>query len=190
MMVKCVAVGDTGVGKSSLRISYTINQFPNEYFPAGANTFSANVLIGNKTYTLGLFDTTNQEECDRLRPLSYPQTDVVLICFSIISPTSFENIKEKWLPEVNYYCSSVPFLIVATQVDLRENVEVIEKLGRQNQRPISSDTDSCLARELGAAKYVECSALTQKGLKDVFQEAIVAALEPPVFKKERRCVVV
>ena len=52
-------------------------------------------MIGGDPYTLGLFDTAGQEDYDRLRPLSYPQTDVFLVCFSVVSPSSFENVKEK-----------------------------------------------------------------------------------------------
>lgn len=78
----------------------------------------------------------------------------------------------------------MPCLIVGTQVDLREDAAVCEKLARQKQRPVQHDAGERLARELGAVKYVECSALTQKGLKNVFDEAIVAALEPPVVKKK------
>ena len=53
------------------------------------------VMIGGEPYTLGLFDTAGQEDYDRLRPLSYPQTDVFLVCFSVVSPSSYENVKEK-----------------------------------------------------------------------------------------------
>jgi cell division control protein 42 len=92
---------------------------------------------------------------------------------------------------------------VGTQIDLRDDGAQLEKLARQKQRPIYTDQGEKLARELGAVKYVECSALTQKGLKNVFDEvgtpwavscahlmlipslqAIVAALEPPVMKKK------
>lgn len=52
-------------------------------------------MIGGEPYTLGLFDTAGQEDYDRLRPLSYPQTDVFLVCFSVVSPSSFENVREK-----------------------------------------------------------------------------------------------
>lgn len=128
-----------------------------------------------------------QEDYDRLRPLSYPQTDVFLVCFSVTSPASFENVKEKWFPEVHHHCPGVPCLIVGTQIDLRQDPNVLEKLTRQKQRPIGFDAGERLARELGAVKYVECSALTQKGLKNVFDEAIVAALEPPVKKKSKKC---
>jgi len=93
-------------------------------------------MIGDDPYTLGLFDTAGtssllyskieltplgQEDYDRLRPLSYPQTDVFLVCFSVTSPASFENVKEKWFPEVHHHCPGVPCLIVGTQVDLRED---------------------------------------------------------------------
>lgn len=80
-------------------------------------------------------------------------------------------------------------MIVGTQVDLRDDPVVVEKLARQKQRPLASSDGERLARELGAVKYVECSALTQKGLKNVFDEAIVAALEPPVVKKSKKCVI-
>lgn len=113
---------------------------------------------------------SGQEDYDRLRPLSYPQTDVFLVCFSVTSPASFENVKEKWFPEVRHHCPGVPCLIVGTQVDLRDDPQVMDKLQRQKQRPVAADQGERLARELGAVKYVECSALTQKGLKNVFDE--------------------
>lgn len=113
---------------------------------------------------------TGQEDYDRLRPLSYPQTDVFLVCFSVTSPASFENVKEKWFPEVHHHCPGVPCLIVGTQIDLRDDPQVLEKLARQKQRPVTPEQGERLARELGAVKYVECSALTQKGLKNVFDE--------------------
>lgn len=92
------------------------------------------------------------------------------MCFSVTSPASFENVKEKWFPEVHHHCPGVPCLIVGTQIDLRDDPQVLEKLQRQKQRPITSEQGERLARELGAVKYVECSALTQKGLKNVFDE--------------------
>lgn len=112
-----------------------------------------------------------------------------LVCFSVASPASFENVKEKWFPEVHHHCPGVPCLIVGTQVDLRNDPTVVEKLNRQRLRPVSTEFGERLARDLGAVKYVECSALTQKGLKNVFDEAIVAALEPPVTKKSKKCVI-
>lgn len=109
-----------------------------------------------------------QEDYDRLRPLSYPQTDVFLVCFSVVSPSSFENVKEKWVPEITHHCQKTPFLLVGTQIDLRDDVGVIEKLAKNKQKPITFEQGEKLARELRAVKYVECSALTQvrKSTKD------------------------
>ena len=146
-------------------------------------------MIGDEPYTLGLFDTAGQEDYDRLRPLSYPQTDVFLVCFSIVSPASFENVKEKWFPEVHHHCPGVPCLIVGTQMDLRDDPSFIEKLAKNKQKPITSSQGEKLANDLGAVKFVECSALRQKGLKDVFDEAILAALDPPKEKKSKKCLI-
>jgi hypothetical protein len=94
----------------SLHNRYTTNKFPSEYVPTVFDNYAVTVMIGDDPYTLGLFDTAGQEDYDRLRPLSYPQTDVFLVCFSVTSPASFENVKEKWFPEVRgVACRSHPW---------------------------------------------------------------------------------
>jgi len=109
-----------------------------------------------------------------------------LVCFSVVSPPSFENVKEKWLPEVHHHCPSVPCLIVGTQSDLREDQAYVEKLFKNKQKPIQTAQGEKMALDLNAVTYVECSALRQKGLKNVFDEAILAALDPPNTKKGRK----
>uniref|UniRef100_A0A2K6CZD0 Cell division control protein 42 homolog n=1 Tax=Macaca nemestrina TaxID=9545 RepID=A0A2K6CZD0_MACNE len=180
--IKCVVVGDGAVGKTSLLISYTTNKFPSEHVLTVFDNYAVN------PYTLGLFDTAEQEHYDRLLLLSYPQTDVYLVCFSVVSPPSFENAKEKWVPEITRHCPKTPFLLVGIQIGLRDDPPAIEKLSKNKQKPITPETAEKLVRDPKAVRYVECSALTQKGLKNVFDEAILAALEPPEPKKSRRCV--
>ena len=93
----------------------------------------------------------------------------------------------QWVPEITHHCPKTPFLLVGTQVDLRDDAGTIEKLIKNKQKPITVESAEKQARELRAVKYVECSALTQKGLKNVFDEAILAALEPPEQPKKKIC---
>ncbi|KAJ7038088.1 small GTPase rac1p [Mycena alexandri] len=155
--IKCVVVGDGAVGKTCLLISYTTNAFPVLF-----DNYSANVMVDGKTISLGLWDTAGQEDYDRLRPLSYPQTDVFLICFSLVSPPSYENVRTKWYPEIAHHAPST------------SNQATIEKLRDRRMAPIQYQQGVQMQRDISAVKYLECSALTQKGLKTVFDEAIRA----------------
>jgi len=184
--IKLVVVGDGGVGKTCLLIAYTSNSFPQEYVPTVFDNYSANVMVDGKTVSLGLWDTAGQEDYDRLRPLSYPQTDVFLVCFNTISPSSFQNVKTKWVPEVKHHCPESKLLIVGTKIDLREDPDALSRLRERNLEAITEKEGRELASSVNAVCYVECSALTQKGLKIVFDEAIKCILFPEDSKGKKK----
>ncbi|KAK3869695.1 hypothetical protein Pcinc_025019, partial [Petrolisthes cinctipes] len=117
------------------------------------------------------------DDFDSLRPLCYPQTDVFLVCFSVVSPTSFHNVKEKWLSELRQHNPRPPIVLVGTQSDLRTDVKVLIELAQYREQPVSEVAARRLAHQIGAIGYVESSALTQRNLKEVFDQAILAALE-------------
>jgi len=176
--VKLVVVGDGTVGKTCLLIAYTTNSFPEEYVPTVFDNYSANVMVDGKTVSLGLWDTAGQEDYDRLRPLSYPSTDIFLICFSLVNPSSFTNVKTKWHPEVSHHCPDARVMLVGTKSDLKDNREVLDKLAQNGQAPITQQQAEQMAKEIKAVGYLECSSLTQKGLKTVFDEAIKVVIFP------------
>ncbi|XP_077180025.1 rho-related GTP-binding protein RhoJ isoform X2 [Paroedura picta] len=152
-MLKCVVVGDGAVGKTCLLMSYANDAFPEEYVPTVFDHYAVTVTVGGQQHLLGLYDTAGQEDYNQLRPLSYPNTDVFLICFSVVNPASYHNVQEEWVPELKGCMPQVPYVLIGTQI--------------------------------GAQCYLECSALTQKGLKAVFDEAILTIFNPK--KKKPQC---
>lgn len=124
-----------------------------------------------------------QEDFDSLRPLCYPQTDVFLVCFSVMSPSSFTNVVERWLPEIRLHRPSARVILVGTHCDLRNTVQVLIELSQRGQRPVTVHKAQSLVKKARILSYIETSAVTQKNLKLLFDEAIMCGLRPPRIKK-------
>eukprot|EP01103_Thecamoeba_quadrilineata_P001284 TRINITY_DN11135_c0_g1_i1.p1 TRINITY_DN11135_c0_g1~~TRINITY_DN11135_c0_g1_i1.p1 ORF type:complete len:201 (+),score=39.80 TRINITY_DN11135_c0_g1_i1:55-657(+) len=168
--VKCVVVGDGAVGKTCLLISYTENRFPVDYVPTVFDNFTTGVEVDGNHINFALWDTAGQEEYSRLRALSYPETDIFLLCFSVVSPPSFENIRTKWYPEIQHHCPEAKKILVGTKIDLRNDKKILDEL--KGEKLPTPEQGESMAREIEAKAYLECSAFTQEGLKRVFEEAI------------------
>ena len=111
--------------------------------------------------------------------------DVFIICYSLINEASFNNVRDKWLPEIKHHCQNTPILLVGTKLDLRD-AEFDDKFKGLYQAEASA-----LASEIGAVKYLECSAMTQVGLNEIFDEAIRVVLHQRHDKssKKRKCII-
>ncbi|KAG9333765.1 hypothetical protein JZ751_010208 [Albula glossodonta] len=257
---KLVIVGDGACGKTCLLIVFSKDQFPEVYVPTVFENYIADIEV-----ELALWDTAGQEDYDRLRPLSYPDTDVILIFQSLFEstmaqhpgeahclgvdmmhgvlavgthaqalgsedvspvseatgycfpfpllttathpfPLSTENIPEKWTPEVKHFCPNVPIILVGNKKDLRNDEHTRRELAKMKQvshapsslQPITSHSVSnCepvkpeegrdMANRISAFGYLECSAKTKDGVREVFEMATRAALQVRKRKKRSGC---
>jgi len=180
---KLVIVGDGACGKTCLLIVFSKDQFPEVYVPTVFENYVADIEVDGRQVELALWDTAGQEDYDRLRPLSYPDTDVILMCFSIDSPDSLENIPEKWTPEVRHFCPNVPIILVGNKKDLRNDENTKRELMKMNQAPLKHDEGKRMADTINAVAYLECSAKTKEGVREVFEQATRAAL---VVRRKKR----
>eukprot|EP01099_Mayorella_cantabrigiensis_P004828 TRINITY_DN36_c0_g1_i1.p1 TRINITY_DN36_c0_g1~~TRINITY_DN36_c0_g1_i1.p1 ORF type:complete len:235 (-),score=67.61 TRINITY_DN36_c0_g1_i1:218-838(-) len=174
--VKCVVVGDGAVGKTCMLISYTENKFPKEYVPTVFDNYEATILVEGKEVKFSLWDTAGQEGYARIRTLSYPRTDIFLVCFSVVNHPSYVNVKDRWWGELQHLCPKVPIIVVGTKTDLREDEKTLEDLRQQGKNPLTQEDGQAKAEEIKALKYLECSALTRQGLKNVFDEALTTVV--------------
>jgi small GTP-binding protein len=172
--IKLVVVGDGAVGKTSLLISYATDKFPEEYVPTVFENYTAQMKLNDEAVLLHLWDTAGQEEYDRLRPLSYPGAEVVILCFSLVHKPSYDAIRVKWFPEVRHYIPNVLYILVGTKLDLRDQL-----IAHPNPdfELVSTEQGQAMCEEIKALKYLEVSAKTKKNLEQVFIDAVTAVME-------------
>ncbi|XP_047342839.1 rho-related GTP-binding protein RhoU-like [Impatiens glandulifera] len=143
--INCVTFGDGAVGKTCKMISYTSNTFSTIQIltsPTVFDNFSANIVVDGNTVNIGLWDTTNQEDYNRLRPLSYRGEDVFILVFSLIIKAIYENISKKWIPELRNYAPGVPIIIVGTKL-VKQYLELVlgfhRQLGLHHLHPLDDE---------------------------------------------------
>ncbi|KAI9728119.1 MAG: Rho GTPase [Chrysothrix sp. TS-e1954] len=174
---KFVVVGDGGCGKTCLLISYSQGYFPEKYVPTVFENYISNAPHppSGKMVELALWDTAGQEEYDRLRPLSYPETDLLFVCFAIDCPASLENVMDKWYPEVLHFCPTTPVVLLGLKSDLRQNRKCIDMLRCQGLTPVTQEQGRSVASRMNAT-YMECSSREMKGVHQIFERAITIAV--------------
>ncbi|KAJ1564643.1 GTP-binding protein Rho1 [Nowakowskiella sp. JEL0078] len=137
---KLVVVGDGACGKTSLLIRYIKNDYNELHVPTVFDTYVSEISIDGRPVELALWDTAGQEGYDRLRPLSYEKTDIVLICYAVDTPDSLENVSAKWVSEVSQYCgTNIRYLLIGCKVDLRNDENVIQELAKEGRSPVTSE---------------------------------------------------
>ncbi|KAK8143545.1 Rho GTPase [Beauveria asiatica] len=173
---KLVIVGDGACGKTSLLSVFTLGFFPTNYIPTVFENYVTDCRVDGKSVQLALWDTAGQEDYERLRPLAYAKAHVILIGFSVDTPDSLDNVKNKWITEVMDLCPGVPIILVGLKKDLREDPVAIEEMRKKSLRFVTTHDGESVAREVGAKRYLECSSLSGEGVDDVFEAATRAAL--------------
>ncbi|CAG8551101.1 1847_t:CDS:2, partial [Racocetra persica] len=183
---KLVIVGDGACGKTCLLIVFSKGTFPEVYVPTVFENYVADVEVDGRHVELALWDTAGQEDYDRLRPLSYPDSHVILICFAVDSPDSLDNVQEKVSVQILAISFGVMVLhtsklwqnirIIGCKKDLRFDPKTIEELRKTSQRPVTPEEGMMVSQKIGAYKYLECSAKTGEGVREVFEHATRAAL--------------
>lgn len=144
--------------------------------PTVFENYVTDCRVDGKSVQLALWDTAGQEDYERLRPLAYYKSHVILIGFSVDSPDSLENVRHKWIEEARERCPDVPIILVGLKMDLRQDPIAIEEMRKKSQKFITSREGEQMAQLCGARKYLECSSLTGEGVDDVFEAATRAAL--------------
>ncbi|CAL8068069.1 unnamed protein product [Calicophoron daubneyi] len=180
--LKVVVVGDGTVGKTSMLMRYTEGKFPADYVPTIFENCVGSFHVEGNSVPYELWDTGCQEDYSHLRPLSYTDTDIVILCFAVDNQRSFASIEHKWIEELNRLLPQARILLVGCKIDTR----IEFKPG--NTKPfITYNQGSALAKRIKAEGYMECSALSGEGLREVFTDGLFPLLVKCLKKQKSHC---
>ncbi|KAK7026291.1 P-loop containing nucleoside triphosphate hydrolase protein [Favolaschia claudopus] len=213
-VIRCVLLGDDGVGKTSLATSLAENRFSKNPVPSVYHLSVRKTLpTSTSTSTPYIFTLTDPHPASppftpilpKSRfaaisktadpnyvyrpPLRIPDdADVFIVCFSVVDRASFASVRDRYIREARHFCAAVPCVVVGTKIDMREAA------GRGGGGDANESVDEGLvimaqgermAWEVGAEAYAECSARTREGVLDVFDKAASAAVEYQAQKRRR-----
>jgi len=184
--IKVALVGDGTVGKTCLLMSYICQAFLEDYVPTMFDNFSAIEEVDGELVNVILWDTAGQEDYETIRTTTcFPNTHIFIVCFSVVHPDSFHNVKQKWLEELRKAAPDTPFILVGTKTDLRNDEETIKKLQDKGKEPISEKLGKKRAKEIKARFYLECCAKDVNSVNEVLKQAIKLVMDPLKAQKKQ-----
>ena len=187
---KVVVVGDMCSGKSGLISAYCRDRFSERYVPTMLRSCLTNAKVFGQTIDLVVVEVAGRDDYARLRRCAYHKMDAVILCYSADNIESLERIKKLWLPELRVFAPKVPYILVGTKKDVREDImyqfELEQDTGYSEElaNNVSTHHGSQVARSIGAHGFVECSALYRDGTREVFETAAKVALRKSRRKKK------
>ena len=178
VLIKTTTVGFGNAGKTSLLITYTTGEFPSEYIPTVFDNYATSGELNGKIYQLYLWEPGGGEDYERLRPLSYPQTDAFILLFDVTDNTDkFEQIHSYWWAELNHHCPDVPIVLVGSKIDFKD---------QEGIKTVTTEEGQAMAEKIGAAKYMEISSLQNRGVAELFEEVIVLGFDHSVSEEKKK----
>ncbi|KAI4804968.1 hypothetical protein E4T44_11105 [Aureobasidium sp. EXF-8845] len=166
----------------------SLTRIPASSEPTVFENYVHDIFIDNVHVELSLWDTAGQEEFDRLRSLSYDDTHAIMLCFSVDSPDSLENVESKWVAEIAENCPGVKLVLVALKCDLREQANDDEESNEPKRPMIDYKRGLAVAEKIKALRYLgaECSAMKNRGVNEAFTEAARVALQVKNVKGDKQ----
>jgi Ras-related C3 botulinum toxin substrate 1 len=176
--IKVTLVGDSKVGKTIFCIRYFCRVYPTEYVPTVFDYFSVPKVHKDIPTDIAIWDVFGGvDSFDRLRPLSYPHTDLFVAMFSLVNPRDLINVKDKWLMEVHHHVPEAPIMLVGTKADLRDDPKTIQDLQSKGLAPITDERAEAFREEVGALAYMPCSTRTGFNVDKVIDTAVALVFE-------------
>ncbi|XP_078462291.1 rho-related GTP-binding protein RhoE-like [Lampetra fluviatilis] len=176
---KVVVVGDSRSGKTALLHAFAKDSYPEQYVPTVFENYTASFELEGHRVELIMWDTSGLPHYDNVRPLSYPDANAILVCFDIARPETLDSVLKKWQGEIQEYCPNTKVFLVGCKSDLRTDLSILSEFSEQQQNPISYEQGASVARQIGAARYLECSARTlESSVREVFRAAAMALSTP------------
>ncbi|KAL9655682.1 hypothetical protein ABK040_002341 [Willaertia magna] len=186
---KVVIIGNGAVGKTSFIYRLFRDSFDEYFFQYGFD--NPCYYFKDRVTTANLWDTAGQDEYDRLRPLSYPDTDLFIICYSIDTVDSFKNVLNKWVLEIHNYTENPNYILVGCKTDLRNDKYTLQTCFYKNKEKLLSEDEGIkLAKKIKAVTYLECSSKTGDGfviLRDRFEKLLTTVLTEPYTNEKKSC---
>uniref|UniRef100_A0A1A8KJW0 Rho family GTPase 2 n=1 Tax=Nothobranchius kuhntae TaxID=321403 RepID=A0A1A8KJW0_NOTKU len=177
---KIVVVGDTQCGKTALLHVFAKDCYPESYVATVFENYTASFEIDKHRIELNMWDTSGSSYYDNVRPLAYPDSDAVLICFDISRPETLDSVIKKWQGETQEFCPNAKVVLVGCKMDMRTDVRTLRELSMQRLIPVTHEQGSTIARQVGAVAYVECtSKVSENSVRDVFHITTLASVRRP-----------